>query len=312
MRAHPIWTIVHLHEIRSTLKIIPMKRWYLFLLVGIVLFAAGFGSGVVLDDQIFSTPTPTRTSTATPTETITPSATNSPTASFTPSLTPTKTLTPSITPSPTITLTPSQTPTPSNTPTITPTQVVQARVLVQSNCRYGPGSAYLYEWGLFPKNRVTVLGRNQDGTWVYVDPWTYIDYCWVKTEFLEILSGDVESLVQIRTLLPYTEFYLAPRNVSSSRVESGDIMVNWDLVPMSLDDDRGYLIEAWLCQDGQLRFTPLHFWNPPAFLHDEPGCLEPSSARIYTAEKHGYTTWVLINIPPYLTPTPTPEPSEKP
>jgi len=190
--------------------------------------------------------------------------------------------------------------------------VVQARVLVQSNCRYGPGSAYLYEWGLFPKNRVTILGRNQDSTWVYVDPWTYIDFCWVKTEFLEILSGDVESLVQIHTLLPYTEFYWAPRNVSSSRVESGDIMVNWDLVPMSLDDDRGYLIEAWLCQDGQLRFTPLHFWNPPAFLHDEPGCLEPSSARIYTAEKHGYTTWVLINIPSYLTPTPTPEPSEEP
>ena len=185
--------------------------------------------------------------------------------------------------------------------------MVQARVLVQSNCRYGPGSAYLYEWGLFPKNRVTVLGRNQDGTWVYVDPWTYVDYCWVKTEFLEILSGDVESLVQIRTLLPYTEFYWPPRNVAASRLENGDIMVNWDLVPMSLDDDRGYLIEAFLCQEGQLRFTPLHFWSPPAILHDEPGCLEPSSARIYTAEKHGYTTWVLIVIPPYPSPTSAPE-----
>ena len=30
---------------------------------------------------------------------------------------------------------------------------------VQANCRYGPGSAYLYEWGLYPTNRLTALGR---------------------------------------------------------------------------------------------------------------------------------------------------------
>jgi len=295
-----------LHEIQSTMKIIRMKRWYVLLPVGILLFGIGLGTGIIWDDYLFPSPTPTRTPSLTPTETITPSSTNTPTKSSTPTLTATKTLTPSITPTPTISQTPSK------TPTIAPTQVVQARVLVQSNCRYGPGSAYLPEWGLYPKNRVTILGRNQDSTWVYVDPWTYMDYCWVKTEFLEILRGNVDDLVQIRTLLPYTEFYYAPRNVRSSRVETGDIMVNWDLIPMSKDDDRGYLIEAWLCEDGQLRFTPLHFDGPPAFLHDEPGCLQSSSARIYTAEKHGYTTWVLINIPPYLTPTPTAEPTDYP
>ena len=176
---------------------------------------------------------------------------------------------------------------------------------MQSNCRYGPGSAYLYEWGLYPGNRVTVLGRNQDGTWIYVDPWTYIDYCWVKTEFLE-LTGDVLSLPPIHTLLPYTEFYWSPRAVTASR-EGDEVWVDWALVPMSLDDDRGYLIEAWLCQDDQLRFTPLHFWAPPAILIDESGCMEPSSARIYTAEKHGYTEWVKIPWPPYPTPTNTPE-----
>jgi len=301
-----------LHETASAVKILPMKRWYVLLPVGLLLFGIGLGTGIIWDDYIFPSPTPTRTPTLTPTITITPSSTNTPTKSSTPTITATKSLTPSITPTATISLTPSQTPTPSKTPTITPTQVVQARVLVQANCRYGPGSAYLYEWGLFPKNRVTVLGRNQDSTWVYVDPWTYVDFCWVKTEFLEIIRGDVDDLVQIRTLLPYTEFYYAPRNVRSSRVDTGDIMVNWDLIPMSEDDNRGYLIEAWLCEGGQLRFTALHFWSPPAFLHDEPGCLEPSSARIYTAEKHGYSTWVLINIPPYLTPTPTVEPTDDP
>jgi hypothetical protein len=44
-----------------------------------------------------------------------------------------------------------------------------------------------------------------------------MDYCWVKTEFLE-LTYDVSSVAQIRTLLPYTEFYWAPRNVRASRL----------------------------------------------------------------------------------------------
>ena len=92
----------------------------------------------------------------------------------------------------------------------------------KSNCRYGPGAAYLYEWGLYPGNRVTVLGRNQDSSWLYVDPWTYVDYCWVKADLLE-LSGDAASLPQIRTLLPYTEFYWPPKGVSApARGRRGD------------------------------------------------------------------------------------------
>ncbi len=173
----------------------------------------------------------------------------------------------------------------------------------QANCRYGPGIAYLFEWGLYPGNRVTVLGRNQDATWVYVDPWTYTDYCWVSVKVLDF-DGDIHSVPQIRTLLPYTEFYWPTKNVRSSRMPNGEVMVNWDLVPMSLDDNRGYLIEAWVCRDGQVKFTPLHFWEPPAIIIDEPGCMTPSSARIYTAEKHGYTKWVYIYWPEQHTPTP--------
>jgi len=32
---------------------------------------------------------------------------------------------------------------------------------------------------------------------------------------------------------------------------------------------------------------------------DEPGCLVPSSARIYAVEKHGYTNFRVIDWPPY-------------
>ena len=272
-----------------------MRRWLILLVpLGLLLLAIGFGGGFVWAHK----PTPTPTATITPT--FTPS--QMPTKTLTPSTTPSATFTPTPTFTATITLTPTVTYTPSITPTPTVTPELRGRVSVQANCRYGPGAAYLYEWGLYPGNRVTVLGRNQEGTWVYVDPWTYKDYCWVKTELLE-LTYDVSSVAQIRTLLPYTEFYWAPRNVRASRL-GDDVMVNWDLISMSLDDNRGYLIEGWLCVDGQLRFTPLQFWAPPAILKDEPGCIEPSSARIYTAEKHGYSEWVAIAWPSHPTPTP--------
>lgn len=278
-----------------------------FIFLGMLLLALGFGSGVAWARRPTPTSSPTITPTATPSPTMTASSTNtvspSPTATSThsPVPTPTNTSTPEYTP--TITLTPSLTPTP------TATQITTGRVSVQSNCRYGPGSAYLYEWGLFPGNRVTVIGRNQDATWVYVDPWNYVDFCWIKTDLLE-LSGDVSEVLQIRTLLPYTEFYWPPTGVRAWR-EEDEVFVSWNIVPMSLDDNRGYLIEAWLCQDGQLRFTPVQYWTPTAVLIDELGCLEPSGGRIYTAEKHGYTEWIKIAWPPHPTPTATPDISGK-
>lgn len=286
-----------------------MRRWLLISLpIALIFIVLGFAGGVAWSNRV--TPTPTPTITPTPTTTATPTNTPTETSTPTPTLTSTPTDTPTPSDTPTPVYTPTITPTPSNTPTITPTQVVRGRVLQQSNCRYGPGVAYLYEWGLFPDNRVTVLGRNQEGTWIYVDPWNYLDYCWVNTDML-LLDGDVSTVPQIRTLLPYTEFYWAPQNVSAVR-DGDQVSVFWDRIPMSLDDDRGYLIEGWLCQDGQLRFTPLHFWTPPGFFIDEAGCLEPSSARIYTAEKHGYSRWVKINLPPHPDTLNTPTPSETP
>ncbi len=258
-------------------------------------------------EVLLAAPTVTASPTLEPTATAT--ASEPPTATITPSVTRTATitLTPKPSLSPTVTPTPTDTQPPTHTPTITPTPEIRGRVLEKANCRYGPGAAYLYEWGLYPANRVTVLGRNQDGSWLYVDPWTYTDKCWVKADLLE-LNGEVSDLPQIRTLLPYTEFYWPPKGVSASR--SGDeVTVTWSLVPMSLDDNRGYLIEAFLCQDGQLRFTPVQYWEPPAVLQDEPGCMEPSSARIYTAEKHGYTQWILIRWPPHPDATPAPAPT---
>ncbi len=174
----------------------------------------------------------------------------------------------------------------------------QATVLEQSNCRYGPGEAYLYEWGLYADDRVTVTARNDLGTWVYVQPRSYSGSCWVKTSLLQI-DGEIEPLPPYYGRLPYSDLYKTPTNPKAVR-EGDQVIITWDAGWRTTDDDRGYLIEAWLCQDGQLLFTPLNtpdYTSASLTVTDEYGCMMPSGARLYTAEKHGYTEWVKINWP---------------
>jgi hypothetical protein len=287
-----------------------MPRWLIALsAVGLLILGGIFG--FVLGGNALAAPEPTPTYTAIPTEPSTSTPTDTPTS--TPTLTqttsPTPTATPTVTDTPTPEYTPSITPTPSRTPTpsLVPTFApIAAKVLVQSNCRYGPGSAYLYEWGLYPDVRVDIVGRNDLGTWAYVEPWTYFDRCWVKSEFLEI-RGDLRDAPPYYSRLPFGELYNPPTNVRASR-NGDDVIIAWDEVWMTTDDDRGYLIETWLCQDGQLIFTPLrttHYTATTITVQDEAGCQMPSGGRVYTAEKHGYTQWILIAWPA-LDPTPTP------
>jgi len=282
----------------------PMRRWLVIHipLAIIALFILGFTGGLpFLQPEPPASPTLTPTHTFIPTET--PTVTSTATATLPPTATPTATLTPTVTSTATITPTPTTTATPTPTPTYAP---IAAIVLQQSNCRYGPGAAYLYEWGLYPDVRVDILGRNALGTWAYVHPWTYFENCWVNTSLLEV-RGDVMEAPVYYGRLPYSDLYRPPQNVSATR-DGNDVVVFWEPVAMTLDDDRGYLLETWVCRDGQIIFTPVHVDYPPAVIEDEPGCLQPSGGRLYTAEKHGYTQWVLIPWPSYPTSTPPSSP----
>ncbi len=79
----------------------------------------------------------------------------------------------------------------------------------------------------------------------------------------------------------------------------------WQPVYMTEDDYRGYLIEAWVCQGGVRVFLPIKYVTSFAQnnsmmevkVTDEPGCDVPSSARIYSAEKHGYTAYRMVPWP---------------
>lgn len=230
------------------------------------------------------------------------------------------TLTPTVTPDYTATpsLTPTITPRPSRTPTWAPPKV---QVLRYSPCYYGPDTDYLMKYDLNATVWMRVIGRNTDGSWLFVKAGNDPDSngCWIQTERVQFLSGHVSDVPEYWMGLPGSKLYMPPRSVSA--VRSGNVVtVFWETVWMTEDDYRGYLIEAWVCRDGKLVFeavgAPPPMPLPPvsrntgifsAEIIDEPGCSQPSHARIYSVEKHGYTWFRMIPWPTHeSTPTATP------
>jgi len=220
--------------------------------------------------------------------TSTPSQTPEPSMTFTPVSTQTSTNTPFSSPT--------KSPTQSSTPSITPTYaILRGTVLEQSNCRYGPGAAYLYKYGLYPGNNLEIIGRNKLATWILVQAIGGNNPCWIKASLMDI-HGQAMSLAPASLPLPQSPYYGPLTGVSSKR-SGTTVTVSWNPIPLRAGDDSlqfPYLIEAWVCQGGQFIFEPIGSWETIAKVQDEPGCTEPSHARIYGVEKHGYTNWVTI------------------
>ncbi len=242
------------------------------------LTADGASADVTLSS--LTTPVPTQTSSSEPL--------------FQPSKTFSSTPPQSQSPSPTITQqkTPTQTSTPSTSPTYA---ILRGTVLEQSNCRYGPGAAYLYKYGLYSGNNLQVIGKNETGSWILVQAIGGNNPCWLKASLMD-LHGDVFSLAPGSLPLPESPYYGPVTGVSSDR--NGDtVSISWNPINLRAGDDSlqfPYLIEAWICQDGKLIFQPVGSWETSVIVIDQPGCPEPSHARIYGVEKHGYTAWVTI------------------
>lgn len=216
--------------------------------------------------------------------------------------TPTPTLT--LTPSPTITLTTrTSTPTITPSPTISPTPTFafpSATVNKQAHCRYGPSPAYLHAADLYPGDIGQVKNRYLYSSWLYVkfDKLTY--HCWVAPSVVDV-AGDVQTL-QFRELNLQSigsNMYGPPQNVTATR-NGDEVTISWSQVTMTQDDDRGYLLELFVCQN-----TVYLWWTdsyPDQFttiytVSDEAGCAQPSSGKLYTVEKHGFSQPAIIPWP---------------
>src|SRR3990170_6951497 len=196
--------------------------------------------------------------TPTPTPTDTPTATSTSTTD-----TPTPTNTATITPTPTITDTPTITPSPTfDFPAVT--------VREQAHCRYGPNKNYLHAGDLYAGDHGVLWNRNSNGTWLWVrfDKLWYA--CWVAASVVDV-DGDIFSVVRITTKLPHSVLYDPPDVVTAVR-EGDDVVISWEPVYMTVDDDRGYFVEATVCQGGQLVFYPIAVNGTSVTIEDDTSC----------------------------------------
>jgi hypothetical protein len=239
--------------------------------------------------QTTAPPTPTITDTATPLPSATPTD-----VPPTETSTPTRTLTPSLTPTATET----------KTPTLTPTYaILRGQVIPErANCRYGPGAAYLYKYGLVGGSNLEIIGRNQLGTWLLIQAIGGDNPCWVKAELMDV-KGEIMRVepVDIHIIMPWSPYYGPLKGVSANR--QGEVVtVFWSPLELRPGDDAEqvpYLVEAWVCRDGEIVFDPVGAYGTAVEVIDEPGCEGPSRGQVLAAEKHGYTVPVEIQWPEY-------------
>jgi hypothetical protein len=279
---------------KNDLGVLGTRRTFLMVVLALVILT---GCGLEQAEPVVnllesSTPaqaqaTSTATSTPKPSATITPSPTA--TASSTPS------------PSPSATVTPTATIT--HTPSITPTATFafpQVEVNKQAHCRYGPSTAYLHAADLYPGDTGSVRGRYAYSAWLHIkfDKLSY--FCWVAPSVVDV-SGDISTvrLTEPNLQRVGSNMYGPPQNVQASR--SGEqVTIAWDPIRMTEDDDRGYFIEAWLCQEGRYLWWTVSFpdqYTTSYTVTDQAGCPAASRGKIYTVEKHGYSEPVDIPWP---------------
>jgi hypothetical protein len=229
--------------------------------------------------------------------TATTAVTETPTlpATFTPSITftPTFTFTPTISSTPTLTFTPSISPTPTfSFPSVTVN-------VANLHCQFGPNKYYLHARDLHLGDTGVVWGRDAYNSWLYVMMNNLDIPCWVHKSFVDI-QGDVSRLLVQQTILPGPSvLYGPPSNVQAER-EGDQVIVTWDELWMTQDDDRGYFLDVWVCQAGNYVWVPFGLpdqFTTTATFTDQPGCPEPSGGKLYAVEKHGYTTPVDIPWP---------------
>ena len=208
----------------------------------------------------------------------------------------------SSTPYPTETATASTTPTtmPSPIPTVESLKAMVTADLL--SCRYGPGSEYLFLYGLRKGANIILIGRTEGNNWVYVDG---KNKCWVNIEYIDV-TGDKDSLPVVYpgiAKLPQSPYY-PPTTIRSATRSKNQVTVEWTDIPLKAGDEEDasmqhYIIEVWRCQGGKIIFDPLATNDLSITFTDEPGCSEPSRGRIFVQEKHGFAGPTEIPWPPY-------------
>jgi len=230
---------------------------------------------------------------------LTPTDTSSPqwTSTTCPSDTPTITHTPTITTTATKTLTPTVT----QTPTITQTRTNTPSPTFDFLDVEGPSKSFLHAADLYEGDHGEVRGRFIYSDWLYVkfDKLNY--HCWVSPYIVGV-AGDISNMNYVDyDLQSVGSFDLyEPAQIKEVYRRGDEVTIEWTRVPMTEDDDRGYLIVAFVCQDGAYLWWTKSFedqYTTSYTVEDDGTCSLPSSGVLYTVEKHGFSEPVTIPWP---------------
>lgn len=269
-------------------SLIPFWGWVLMVFIG--------GCGIVPSPQ----PEPMTTLfTDQAARTELPSQSPSPSATSTVTDSPTPSVSPSVTLPPTLTLTGTSTFT--QTPLPVYTKLRGKVIIAQAVCHYGPGAPYLYKYGVYAGSNLEILRRVEGGNYIEVQAIGGNNPCWVRADYMEI-RGDFNNLLPVHPFevkLPISPYYAPPAWVRAER-NGDEVTVEWAALNLRAGDDSEqtpYIVEAWVCQGGQMVFQPVGSYQTRVMVRDEAGCIEVSRARLIAAEKHGYTRPLEIEWP---------------
>jgi hypothetical protein len=102
---------------------------------------------------------------------------------------------------------------PTDTPTSTPV-VFRATAKVNANCRAGPGTGY-NETGFLPEGfTAQVEGRNDQGTWLYLQTPNRQGYCWASKSAL-VVDFDI-SILQVVSAPPLPPTAVPPTSIEQT------------------------------------------------------------------------------------------------
>lgn len=281
---------------------------FLRLLLLLLLLAAACAAGcspvrlaeTAAPGLVFQTPMPAPSSTPAP---VSPTALPSPPGPAQPPAS-SPAATASATSTATATATATETPAASATATPIPTYVkLRGKVIIeQAVCHYGPGAPYLYKYGVYKGSNLEILRRVEYGNYIEIQAIGGNNPCWVREDYLEIKGSlqDLEPVSAADVRLPISPYYTPPAGVSARR-DGNVVTIFWTPLALRPGDDSEqvpYIVEAWVCQNGQYVFIPAGSYQTALEIRDEPGCSLPSHGFLIAAEKHGYTRRVEIPWPP--------------
>ena len=133
-------------------------------------------------------------------------------------------------------------------------------------------------------------GRFLNSAWLYVKFDKLAYWCWVSPSVVDVV-GNINTLVYQQLRLPEAApLYNPPAWVRAVR-NGNQVTVTWAAVPMTDDDDRGYLLDVFVCQNTYYTWYPVSLPNDNSTSYtftDEAGCASKSGGRLYAVEKHGY------------------------